>query len=80
MTPLPRREVSQVSRSRGRGIGAARRDDLDQVHVARRIEEVDAAETRTHRFGQPSASELIDRPEVLEATTALTPRCGAIFA
>jgi hypothetical protein len=37
-----------------RRVGAPGRDQFDQVHVARRIEEVDAAEARTQRFRQPS--------------------------
>ena len=33
-------------------LGGRRRDQLDQLHVARRVEEVDAAEARLQRLGQ----------------------------
>jgi hypothetical protein len=39
-------------RVEGGGIGALRADDLDQRHVARWVEEVDAAKARPHRLGQ----------------------------
>ena len=42
--------LQQVERG---GVGSLRGDDLHQLHVARRVEEVDAAEARAHRLRQP---------------------------
>ena len=56
-------------------------NDFDQLHVARRIEEVDAAETlERSASGMASDSEVIDSPEVLEAKMAFGPTCGATFS
>ena len=41
-------------------IGRAGGDDLDQAHVARRVEEVDAAEARTH-IGRERLRQRVDR-------------------
>ena len=60
-TPLPSvvtRKVSSASSSAGSVSGCG--DQLDQVHVARRVEEVDAAEARAQRGGQ-RRGELVDR-------------------
>ena len=47
-----RRDDEGLERVEERRIGVLLRDQLDQVHVARRVEEVDAAEARPHRRGQ----------------------------
>ena len=66
-TPLPSALVTKVSSwSRISGCVVGGRDQLDQVHVARRVEEVHAAEARLQIVsGSPSDSFVIDRPEVL---------------
>ncbi len=51
-TFLPRPLVTKASSwSSTSGLRARRGDQLDQRHVARRVEEVDAAEARAHLFG-----------------------------
>ncbi len=47
-----RRDDEGLERVQERRIGVLLRDQLDQVHVARRVEEVDAAEARPHRRRQ----------------------------
>ena len=61
------------------GLRGRRRDQLHQVHVARRVEEMDAAKARLDLARQPSDSLVIDRPEVLDATMACGAMCGATF-
>jgi hypothetical protein len=52
-TPLPSALVTKLSSwSRTSGLRGGRVDQLHQVHVARRVEEVDAAEARLDFFGQ----------------------------
>ena len=48
------------------GIGVCRRDDLEQAHIARRIEEVRAEKVPAEDRRRPSAIAPIGMPEVFD--------------
>ena len=50
------------------GVGVRRRDQLEQLQVARRVEEVRAEEVPAEASVRPSASAAIGMPEVFEET------------
>ena len=52
------------------GVGVGGGNDLEEVQVARRVEEMRACEMRSKPWDRPSASALIGMPEVFEVTIA----------
>ena len=68
-TPLPRRRSAKAATCVDDGrVGVRSRNDLEQMEVARRVEEVRAEEVAAEASVRPSASAPIGMPDVFDDT------------